>query len=226
MIEPVKVLVIYQDRSELNPNPDTFYVEVSDVDEKGHRRNTRPISKKEINKLAEMSYSYKKDVEKMGKGFSGMISKNIISFSNGLDPFVIWSNEPQTRIITSKILNKETNYTLNLPGVIYLLEEDSLSLWFHFDKEITPETKLYRPCIANGHNSVCMGGNKLPSLSENSFEDAIIQTEKTYWGSYFNNDSATVMKGGGNVYDYYKKIGKSPIREKDLKHVSELQSIL
>ena len=180
--KPVAAIIAYQNEEDYIHKG--YYLESRSIDLNGKFGAGKPVSYDFINNIVS-SFS-----EKFSNTPHGVIEKNMLycDVRTGCEKY-IWYNKPQARYFYfSKNLNLE-NGNYHVPGLIYVVEDDLLSVFAFKSKRLSENSELFRAPFfnTNSSGSVCLGNSKLEKEEFSSYKNIMLYWEKMFWGSEFSN---------------------------------------
>lgn len=190
------------------------YLELRPINEKGRMEAGIPVTYEFMNSLME-SYS-----ENMNGIPHGCIPKNMLwcNTKKGSERYV-WYNPPQTRMMYFKQELNIPDGTFNMPGIIYVVEQERLNI--HAFKGKVPEnkTELYlAPFFNVTGSSVCLGNSSLEKPQDVDFSGLQEYWEKRFWHSEFSHLGGSKNPTRNNLVSVTEQARNHPF------DYSELQS--
>jgi len=121
--------------------------------------------------------------------FKSIIPSNVLYFKSVDEtPSIVWYRESETRMLHFKedMELKTGNYIL--PKLIFMLNDNDLSVFRITDEVITEKTALYLLPLPNIHDdsTVCLGSGGKRQRQSKSLEDVIHKYEELFYHTRFN----------------------------------------
>lgn len=159
------------------------YLELRPINEKGRMGAGIPVTYEFMNSLME-SYS-----ESMNGIPHGRIPRNILwcNTRKGNERYV-WYNPPQARMMYFKQELHIPDGTFNMPGIIYVVEQERLNIHAFKGKIPEDKTELYlAPFFNVAGSGVCLGSSSLEKPQDVDFSALQEYWEKRFWLSEFSH---------------------------------------
>ena len=176
-------LIAYQGE---NATCNEFYLELRPIDEDGVMGESIPVTYDFMNKIA-ANFS-----EAHNGTPSGILPDNLLfaDTRKGSEKY-IWSNPARKRMMffVEKLGMENAEY--NVPGIVYIAEESSLSMYAYKDIELSDKTELFAaPFFNTSKTSVCLGAAKLQKPTNPTYTELLNYWEKKYWMTEFSHLSS------------------------------------
>lgn len=185
---PKAALIAYECKLD-NYSRGQNYLELRPINKEGRMGAGIPVTYKFMNTLLE-SYS-----EEMSGIPHGRMPSNMLwcDTRKGREKY-IWYNPPQKRqMYFSKSLSIPDGI-FNLPGIIYIVSNNRLSVYAFKGEKLKDDAELYRAPYFNVSDSgVCLGNSSLEMPADPGFPSLLEYWEKRFWLSEFSH-----LGGGGN----------------------------
>lgn len=159
------------------------YLELRPINEKGRMGAGIPVTYEFMNSLVE-SYT-----ESMNGIPHGRIPENILwcDTRKGHEKY-IWYNPPQKRKMFFRTNLNIPDGTFNVPGIVYVAEQDSLDVHVFKGKQPEDKTELYLAPFFNVNGAdVCLGSSSLEKPQDMDFYGLLEYWEKRFWLSEFSH---------------------------------------
>lgn len=175
-MQPQAALIAYQ-------NENDYFLEFREIDDNGRMREAVPVTYEFMNGLVS-GFSESRS----GTPF-GAVPANMLYCDNrrGSERYV-WHEPPRKRVMFfQKELSIESG-EYHVPGVIYAVHGERLSIYAFKDKKLTEKSELYAAPFFNvsGAN-VCLGLAKLDKPSDPTFRQLLDYWEKKFWLTEFTH---------------------------------------
>lgn len=179
---PKAALIAYECKTN-NYSRSQNYLELRPINEKGRMGAGIPVTYNFMNSLME-SYS-----ESMNGIPHGRVPKNMLWCDprKGNERY-IWYNPPQARVMYFKKDLNISEGTFNMPGIIYVVEQEHLNVHAFKGKAPDDNTELYlAPFFNVTGSSVCLGHSSLEKPQKMDFFGFQEYWEKRFWLSEFSH---------------------------------------
>ena len=189
------------------------YLELRPVNEKGRMGAGIPVTYEFMNSLVE-SYT-----ESMSGIPHGRIPGNMLLCDprKGREKY-IWYNPPQKRKMYFQSCLHITDGTFNVPGIIYVVEQESMDV--HAFKGTVPQeqTELYLAPFFNVTGAdVCLGNSSLEKPLDTDFSGFQEYWEKRFWLSEFSHLGGSRNPTRSNLVSVTEKARENPFDYSELK---------
>lgn len=218
---PQMAIIIYQSMHEHH-----FYLERRDIQPTGEMLNGIPLTEDCLSDIVSTFSTVEKNI------IHGRIPENMLwaDCRTGQGKYVWYYPESKRKLYFSEKLEIESG-EMWLPGLIFCVIGDQLSVYAYTDKNLTPETLLYKPPLFNidDNAKVCLGSAKAKISEELTYDSIIAYWEKMFWNSSFSHLSgANPVKGNiCNLYKHGMKTGcKFPCNKLNHKINLQVKSLL
>lgn len=214
MLQPRAALIAYS-----TDGGGTHFLELRSIDDEGVMSEGRPVTVEFINELIK-GYSERHSSTPHGRIPSNMLWSDT---RKGNEKY-IWYNPPQKRMMFFKESLKIENAEYNLPGVIYEVGKECMSIYAYKDKEPTPETELYAAPFFNVTGaSVCLGSAKIDKPSNLTYDKLLEYWEKKFWLTEFSHLGAGGNPTKSNLVLVTKAAKDAPFDFEELKPLNKLK---
>lgn len=214
MLQPRAALIAYS-----TDGGDTHFLELRSIDDESVMSEGRPVTVEFINELIK-GYSERNSSTPHGRIPSNMLWSDT---RKGNEKY-IWYNPPQKRMMFFKESLKIENAEYNLPGVIYEVGKECMSIYAYKDKEPAPETELYAAPFFNVTGaSVCLGSAKIDKPSNLTYDKLLEYWEKKFWLTEFSHLGAGGNPTKRNLVLVTKAAKDAPFDFEELKPLNKLK---
>ena len=179
--EPYAAIIAYKAVSE-NSRDIGYYLEKRNI-HNGKMGAGKPLTQ---NMLASLIHSVQTSTAQLDTGMYGAVPENILYVDTRIDhDRLVWYHGPEERHVFFSEHLDIPNGAMRVPGLIYVVRNNSLSLFAFKGKR--PTEKLYRAPFMNTTESVCLGNAKVKKPEERTFANVIAYWEKMFWQSEFSH---------------------------------------
>jgi PRTRC genetic system protein B len=181
MMRPVAALIAYAGEDE-NRQKD-YYLEFRKIGKEGMMEAGKPVSIKFVQSLVE-SFS----VESTSVPY-GEIPKGLL-YVNTKEEKYVWHTPPCRKYLYFKNSLNIPNGQYHIPGLVWLVTGESLSLFAYKTKRLNSETQLYSAPFFNvnpNSGSVCMGNANIKKPEKLTFQMFIKYWEEKFFLSEFSH---------------------------------------
>lgn len=171
-IIPKASLVIYSDKS----------IEYRDIKSNGQVGPARKLYQKTINRI----FSHLDGEKEFSNwSFEGLIPNHIL-YVNNTSKCVVWYFKPCVKDLLFS--NGKKNNYYHIPGLIFKILGNKLSVVAVKDKVISLNTEIYKAPFSNIYdNGVCMGTAALKLKNKMFYKDIVKHAEQRFFGSKFSS---------------------------------------
>lgn len=208
IMHPKAALIAYECET-TNYSHTNHHIELRPINEKGQMGAGIPVTYEFMNSLVE-SYT-----ESMNGIPHGSIPKNMLLCDSrkGYEKY-IWYNPPQKRKMYFNTNLHIPDGTFNIPGVIYIVEQECMDIYAFKGTTPKEQTELYLAPFFNVTGAdVCLGSSSLKKPSDMNFFELQEYWEKRFWLSEFshlggsknptrNNLVSVTEQARNNPFDY------------------------
>lgn len=189
------------------------YLELRPINERGRMGAGIPVTYEFMNSLTE-SYT-----EGMNGTPHGRIPPNMLLCDprKGHEKY-IWYNPPQKRKMYFQSCLHITDGTFNVPGIIYVVEQESMDV--HAFKGTVPQeqTELYLAPFFNVTGAdVCLGNSSLEKPLDTDFSGFQEYWEKRFWLSEFSHLGGSRNPTRSNLVSVTEKVRENPFDYSELR---------
>lgn len=198
---PLMAIIVYQ-----LVNEHRFYLERRDIKATGEMQSGVPLTKDCLSDIVNTFSAVEKDI------IHGHIPDNMLwaDCRTGHGKYVWYYPESKRMLYFSENLEIR-NGEMWLPGLIFSVKDQQLSVYAYIDKNLTSETCLYKPPLfnINDKGNVCLGSAKATMPEELTYESLMHYWEKKFWNSAFSHLTDTNPVDGNicNLYKHSMKTG-------------------
>lgn len=187
ILRPCAALIAYRTEEEYAHK---YYLELRPIDKAGRMREARPVTYDFMN---ELSHSY---AESHSGTPYGVVPQNLLyaDTRKGSERYV-WYDPPQRRRMYFRKSLAIENGEYNLPGVIYVVQDDKLEIYAYKGAERpAAQTELFLAPFFNVTGaSVCLDTAALQKPTDLSYVQLLEYWEKKFWLTEFSHQG-----GNGN----------------------------
>lgn len=183
---PKVALIAYQGENELKSE---YYLEAREISEDGIMGAGMPVTH---DFMREISDNY---VDAHGGTPYGIIPSNMLycDTRRGGEKY-IWHNPTGKRTMYFKDNLGLDNVEYHVPGVIYVVKNNSMCIYAYKDKKPGLDTGIFAgPFFNTTSGSICLGSAKLKKPTNPTFSQLIEYWEKRFWMTEFSH-----LGGGSN----------------------------
>lgn len=181
LLQPKAALIAYQSDDTYSMN--NYYLEVRSIDNEGVMGEGMPVTYDFMNTIAS-SFS------EMNTGVPyGIIPSNLLFADSrkGNEKYV-WYNPPQKRMMFFVEKLSIDNDLYNMPGVVYVVERNMLSIYAYKSNLPNLDTDLYKAPFFNvSIAKVCLGSSTIPHPQNPTYEEFMQYWEKRFWLTEFSH---------------------------------------
>lgn len=185
-MRPAAALIAYQGDTN---NNDSYFLELRTIGDNGKMSEGMPVTYDFMNAIA-------KNFSEIHNGTPyGIIPSNMLYADSrkGFERYV-WYNPPKRRMMYFKGSLHIENAEYNLPGVVYVVANDSMEIYAYKGDKPDDDTELFAAPFFNVSGaSVCLGSAKLDRPTNPTYTELIAYWEKRFWLTEFSH-----LGGGGN----------------------------
>lgn len=218
---PSMAIIVYHAR--INSR---YYLERRKIDSNGNMHNGVPLTYECLSDMVSTFSASEKDI------IHGRIPDNMLMADCriGKEKYVWFYPATKKMLYFSSKLQIE-NGSMWLPGLVFMVNNKTLSVFAYKTKKITPETPLFKPPFFNiGNNcNVCLGNAKVQKPDKLTYETLIAHWEKKFFQSEFShlNESNPVKGNLSNlIKDSIRTDCRFPCNELNYKMNIKLKDIL
>ena len=186
LLKPKAALIAYEGE---NIKKDEYFLELREIDDKGVMGEAIPVTFEFMNEIA-ANYS------QAHSGIPYGLLPDDLLFADtrkGSEKY-IWSNPPRKRMMYFVPDLGIENAEYHAPGVIYVADDNGLSIYACKDKKLSDDTELFAaPFFNTSQESVCLGVAKLEKPSNPTYKELLEYWEKKFWLTEFSH-----LGGDGN----------------------------
>ena len=216
---PEAALIVYG--TEENYSLKEYYLEFRGIGKNGLMGAGKPVSLQFVQSLTENFSVQSQSVP------HGIIPKGML-YSDTREEKYIWHRPPCRKYMYFKTNLNISNGTYAIPGLVWIVERNSLYLFAYTTKRLSVKSRLYSAPFFNvnpNSGSVCLGNAKLKLPENISFEKFIKYWEDKFFLSEFSHISGTnptkrnlvlVLKNATDVFDHQELIPVKKLKLKDL----------
>lgn len=196
-------IIIYQldDKEE-------YYLESRPI-ENGKMGAGKPLASDTISDMVQF---FHRNQNKQGV-ISGIVPEYLIGCDYSITKKVlVWYHLPEERHMSFTNQLHITNGTAKQPGIIYISDGSSLSVFaFKGNKRPGEKTALYRAPYHNifSDHRVCLGSGKVKKPTQLTYQNIILYWETMFWATEFSHLAGSTSPIKGNVNTYWKSAIKS-----------------
>lgn len=217
LMQPIAALIAY--RSEEG----SYFLELREINEKGRMGEGVPVTYDFMNTIISNHTETHNGIP------HGKMPPNLLycDTRKGSEKYV-WYDPPGKRMMFFKSDLGIENGEYNLPGIIYVVENDCFLIYAYKGKDIQPSTPL---CIGPFFNvsstNVCLGNAKLDKPVNPTFTEYLQYWEKKFWLTEFSHLGRDGNPTKNNLVLVTKACKEAPFDEKELKTLTKtLKDIL
>ena len=186
LLKPKAALIAYKGENAIN---NEYFLELREIDMNGVMGEAIPVTYEFMN---EITANY---LESHNSVPAGRIPDNLLfaDTRKGQEKY-IWSNPPRKRRMYFVDNLGMENAEYHVPGIIYIADEQGLTVYAYKDKVLIEETELFAaPFFNTSRDSVCLGSVKLKKPDNPTYVELLEYWEKKFWLTEFSH-----LGNGGN----------------------------
>jgi PRTRC genetic system protein B len=186
LLRPKAALIAYKGENVIN---NEYFLELREIDMNGVMGEAIPVT---YEFMSEITSNY---LESHNSVPAGRIPDNLLfaDTRKGQEKY-IWSNPPRKRMMYFVNNLGMENAEYHVPGIIYIANEQKLTVYAFKDHELSDCTELFAaPFFNTSRDSVCLGSAKLKKQSNPTYIELLEYWEKKFWLTEFSH-----LGNGGN----------------------------
>ena len=186
LLIPKAALIAYEGE---DTKSNEFFLELREINDKGVMGEAIPVTFEFMNEIA-ANYSQAHNGIPSGRTPDNLLYADT---RKGSEKY-IWSNPPGKRMMYFIHDLGIENAEYHVPGVIYVVQDNSLEIYACKDIKLSDDTELFAaPFFNTSQESVCLGVAKLEKPSNPSYKELLEYWEKKFWLTEFSH-----LGGDGN----------------------------